>query len=544
MITKRKLLLIGVSIVALAPIAGQQGAKNGEWRYYGADAGNTKYSPLDQINESNVKNLQIAWRWKSVNFGRRPESNWQVTPLMVKGNLYFTAGLNRTAVAVNAVNGETLWTYRHEEGERGARAVRTQNRGLTYWTDGKTDEKILFVTPGYQLIALNVKTGIPISSFGKDGVVDLFEELDRPEVKPGQIGLTSPPVVVGNVIVVGAALAPGPAPPSKTNVPGYIRGYDIKTGRRIWTFRTIPQLGEFGNETWENESWKYTGNTGAWAPLAVDEELGYVYVPVEMPTGDHYGGHRLGDNLFGDSLVCLDAKTGKRIWHYQLLHHDVWDWDIPSPPILVDVTQNGRKIKAVAQPTKQAFLFVFDRVTGKPLWPIEERPVPPSDVPGERMSKTQPFPTKPAAFDRQGVSLDDLIDFTPEIKAEAVKIASRYKVGPLFTHIDAADAEWRGELAGWRGGSGDRHPLCIVTNESRVAVDCGGGSSAVRYGVCRSARNGRWWRRARRSGRCRARRSCGRRRRRRKGKSRHRSWWAAAGQTTMGAHHRHRSEYR
>ena len=415
-----------------AHLLAQQGATKGEWRYYGGDAGSTKYSPLDQINASNVKQLEIAWRWKSDNFGPRPDYNWEVTPLMIGGVLYITAGSRRDVVALDAATGETLWMYRLDEGERGDRAVRTQNRGLAYWSDGKNDARILLISPGFQLVALNAKTGIPIPSFGTNGIVELTAGLDRDLVKPGQIGSSSPAIVVRDVVVVGAALLGGTAPASKTNVPGYIRGFDVRTGKRIWTFRTIPSPGELGHETWEKDSWKYSGNTGAWAPLSADEELGYVYIPVEMPTGDFYGAARLGDNLFSDSLVCLDARTGKRIWHFQTVHHDIWDWDLSSPPILTDITVDGRKIKAVAQVTKQAFTFVFDRATGKPVWPIEERPVPQSDVPGERTAATQPFPTKPAPFDRQGTSENDLIDFTPQLKAEALKIASQYKLGPLY----------------------------------------------------------------------------------------------------------------
>ena len=415
-----------------AHLLAQQGATKGEWRYYGGDAGSTKYSPLDQINASNVKQLEIAWRWKSDNFGPRPDYNWEVTPLMIGGVLYITAGSRRDVVALDAATGETLWMYRLDEGERGDRAVRTQNRGLAYWSDGKNDARILLISPGFQLVALNAKTGIPIPSFGTNGIVELTAGLDRDLVKPGQIGSSSPAIVVRDVVVIGAALLGGTAPASKTNVPGYIRGFDVRTGKRIWTFRTIPSPGELGHETWEKDSWKYSGNTGAWAPLSADEELGYVYIPVEMPTGDFYGAARLGDNLFSDSLVCLDARTGKRIWHFQTVHHDIWDWDLSSPPILTDITVDGRKIKAVAQVTKQAFTFVFDRATGKPVWPIEERPVPQSDVPGERTAATQPFPTKPAPFDRQGTSENDLIDFTPQLKAEALKIASQYKLGPLY----------------------------------------------------------------------------------------------------------------
>ena len=308
-------LLLSVLLVSAA--FAQQGATNGEWRYYGGDAGSTKYSPLDQINAKNVKQLEIAWRWKAENFGPRPDFNWEVTPLMIGGVLYITAGSRRDVVAVDAATGETLWIYRMDEGERGDRAVRNQNRGLAYWSDGHEDRRILLITPGFHLVELNARTGLPMAGFGQNGVVELTEGLDRDVVKPGQIGSSSPAIVIRDVVVVGAALQAGSAPASKTNVPGYIRGYDVRTGKRIWTFRTIPHAGEAGNETWENDSWKYTGNTGAWAPLSGDEELGYVYVPVEMPTGDFYGGTRLGDNLFADSVLCLDARTGKRVWHFQ-----------------------------------------------------------------------------------------------------------------------------------------------------------------------------------------------------------------------------------
>lgn len=424
--------LLAVLLAAL-PTKAQQGAKDGEWRYYGGDSGTTKYSPLDQIDGGNVKELKVVWEWKAQNFGKRPDFNWEVTPLMVGGVLYFTVGTRRDAVAVDAATGETLWMYRLDEGARGQVVARTINRGLAYWSDGKGDDRILLISPGFQLIALNARDGRAIAGFGKSGVVDLTEGLDRAVVKPGQIGSSSPAIVVRDTVVVGAALQAGTAPPSKNNVPGYIRGFDVRTGKKLWTFKTIPQAGEFGNQTWEDESWKYTGNTGAWVPLSGDEELGYVYIPVEAPTGDFYGGNRHGDNLFSDSLVCLDARTGRRVWHYQLVHHDVWDWDIGAPPILTDLTVAGRKIKAVAQLTKQGFTFVFDRETGKPVWPIEERAVPQSTVPGEKTSPTQPFPTRPAPFDRQGTTLDDLIDFTPELKAEAVKLASMYLMGPLYT---------------------------------------------------------------------------------------------------------------
>jgi len=479
------LLLPACLLAAGIPATAQHGAQNGEWRYYGGDAGTTKYSPLDQINASNVKDLKIVWEWKSQNFGKRPDFNWEVTPLMAGGVLYFTAGTRRDAVAVDATTGETLWIYRLDEGARGQSVARVANRGLAYWTDGKGDERILLISPGYQLAELNAKTGLPIPGFGPNGTgrIDLTEGLDRTVVKPGQIGASSPAIVIRDTVVVGAALLAGTAPSSKENVPGYIRGFDVHTGKRLWTFRTIPRPGEFGNESWENDSWTYTGNTGAWPPLSADEELGYLYIPVEAPTSDFYGAHRPGNTLFSDSLVCLDARTGKRIWHYQLVHHDIWDWDIAAPPVLLDITVNGKKIKAVAQVTKQAFTYVFDRVTGQPVWPIEERPVPQSDVPGEKTSATQPFPTKPPPFDRQGTSVDDLIDFTPALRAEAIELANRYRMGPLFTPPIVADAGGKlGTLslphrlggANWPGGAADAETgilyVASYTNQDSLSL--------------------------------------------------------------------------
>jgi quinoprotein glucose dehydrogenase len=485
---RARLLVMSLLLLAGAgSLRAQQGATKGEWRSYGGDPGNTKYSPLGQIDAKNVKELEIVWRWKADNFGPTPDYNWEVTPLMIGGVLYFTAGSRRDVVAVNAATGETLWMYRLDEGERGDRAIRKQNRGLAWWTDGKDDARLLLITPGFQLVALDAKTGRPIPAFGKNGIVELTDGLDREVVKPGQIGSSSPAVVVGDVVVVGAALAAGTAPASKAHVPGYIRGFDVRTGKRIWTFKTIPRPGEFGNETWEQGSWTYSGNTAAWAPLAADEELGYVYVPVEAPTGDFYGGHRLGDNLFSDSLVCLDAKTGKRVWHFQLVHHDIWDWDVSSPPILADITVGGKRIKAVAQVSKQAFTYVFDRVTGTPVWPIEERPVPQSDVPGERTSPTQPFPTRPAAFDRQGITPDDLIDFTPELKAEAMRILGHYKTSTT-PYLPAIVPGTDGKLASlwlphhtgganWPGGAFDPETgilyVSSVTNPDAVVLQKG-----------------------------------------------------------------------
>lgn len=479
----KSLAMAALALAAATGVLAQTGARDGEWHYYGGDSGSTKYSPLDQINESNVKQLKIAWEWKARNFGRRPDFNWEVTPLMVKGVLYFTAGSRRDAVAVDAATGETLWMYRYDEGMRGNLAVRTQNRGLAYWTDGKDDERIILISPGFHLIALNAKTGLPVPTFGKDGIIDLTEGLDRPVVKPGVIGSSSPAIVVRDTIVVGAALEQGTAPTSKSNVPGYVRGFDVRTGERLWTFHTIPRPGEFGNDTWKNNSWEYTGNTGAWAPLSADQELGYVYIPVEAPTSDFYGGNRPGNTLFAESIVCLEARTGKRIWYYQLVHHGLWDYDTASPPILIDINVNGKKIKAVAQVTKQAFVYVFDRVTGKPVWPIEERPVPQSTAPGEQTSATQPIPTKPPPFDRQGVEDDDLIDFTPEIKEMARKIAAQYQMGPVYTPPVLLDQNGKRATltlpsntggANWEGGCADPETgmlyVSSVTNAVPLAI--------------------------------------------------------------------------
>ncbi|MDA1237033.1 MAG: PQQ-binding-like beta-propeller repeat protein, partial [Acidobacteria bacterium] len=455
-------LLLSVALTAL-PLIAQQGAQKGDWLFYGGDAGSTKYSPLDQIDAENAAELAIAWRWKADNFGPRPDYNWETTPLAVNGILYTTAGTRRDAVAIDGLTGETLWMFRFEEGERGARAVRPHNRGLTYWTDG-TDERILMISPGYQLIELDAKTGRIIEGFGEKGVVDLTKNLDRDVVEPGQIGSSSPAIVINDVVIMGAALQAGTAPRSMKNVPGYIRGYDVRSGKLLWTFHTIPRPGEFGNETWEDGSWEYTGNTTAWVPLTGDEELGYVYIPLEMPTGDYYGGHRPGDNLFADSLVCLDAKTGERIWHFQTVHHDVWDYDLASPPILADVTVDGRARKIVAQPAKTGFLWVFDRVSGEPIWPIEERPVEASQVPGEKTSPTQPFPTKPAPFEMQGSMDENLNDLTPELKAEALEIAKGYKQGPIYTPIIVRDTDGKTATlvvphvqggANWEGGALD-----------------------------------------------------------------------------------------
>jgi len=431
--------VIGLLTWMTLPVAGQAGARNGEWTTYGGDLANTRYAPLDQINAGNFDKLQVAWRFKTENLGPRPEYQFESTPLMARGVVYSVAGTRRAVVALDAATGEMLWVHREVEGPRGDSAPRQlSGRGLSYWTDGR-EERIIYVTPGYRLIALNAKTGAPIASFGKDGVVDLKLEDDQEmDLVNGEVGLHSAPVVAGDTVIIGAAHLSGSVPPKgKENEKGYIRGYDVKTGKRLWIFHTIPQRGEYGNDTWLNNSWTYSGNTGSWGQMSIDEQLGMVYVPVEMGTGDYYGGHRPGNNLFGESVVALDLKTGQRKWHYQLVHHGIWDFDIPCAPILADITVNGRTIKALAQPTKQAMLYMFDRTNGQPIFPIEERPVEKGDVPGEWYAPTQPVPLdshgKPFAYDWNGFQKDYIIDFTPQLRAEGEQIVSKYKIGPVFT---------------------------------------------------------------------------------------------------------------
>ena len=412
---------------------GQTGT-NGEWRYYAGDAGSTRYSSLDQIDATNVSDLEIAWRWTSANFGPQPESYMRVTPLYVDGVVYTTAGYRRAVVAIDAGTGETLWMYRLDEGDRGNSAPRRNSgRGVAYWSDGEAD-RIIVVTPAYFMVSLDATTGLPDPAFGTDGIVDLRDDLDREiDKEAAEIGSSTPAMVVGDVLIVGAALPQGGRPPTREMPPGHVRGFDARTGELLWTFHTIPQPGDEFHESWEEGSWEYTGNAAVWTAMSADLDLGYVYLPVEAGTGDYYGGHRPGDNLFSQSVVALDARTGERVWHFQTVHHGIWDYDPPAAPILLDLVVDGREIKAVAQVTKQNFTYVFDRVTGEPVWPIEERAVPQTDVPGERTSPTQPFPTLPVPFDRQGVTEDDLIDLTPELKAEALETASQMTLGPLFT---------------------------------------------------------------------------------------------------------------
>ena len=469
-------MLVVAALIAAAPpappalnlattLSAQTAPANSEWRTYGGSLWSHRYSPLDQISASNFNSLEVAWRFKTDNLGPRPEFNFQSTPLMVGGVLYSTAGSRRAVVALDAATGEMKWMHSIDEGKRGQEAPRQlSGRGLAYWSDGRSS-RIIYVTPGYQMVALDAQTGQRITAFGKGGIVDLKLEDDQ-EMDPitGDIGLHAAPIIAKDVVIIGAAHTEGSRPVSRRNDKGYVRGYDVRTGKRLWIFHTIPRPGEMGYDTWEQGSEEYTGNNGVWGQMSADEELGLVFLPTEMPTGDYYGGHRPGKNLFSDSLVALDLKTGKRKWHYQFIEHDIWDWDLPCAPIIADVTIDGRLRKIIAQPTKQGWLYVFDRVTGQPIWPFDERRVEASDVPMEKANPTQKFVVKPPAYERQGVAIDDLIDYTPELRAEAVKLVSRFKIGPIFT--PPVVSKFDGPLgtlmlpaatggANWQGGSFD-----------------------------------------------------------------------------------------
>jgi len=438
-----------------------------DWPTYGGNLSSHRYSPAAQITKDNFNKLEIAWQLNTDLFGPRPDTLYSATPLFVDRVLYTTAGTRRAALALNAATGEILWVHTENEGVRGQNAPRNgAGRGVSYWAsaDG-ADRRIIYVTPGYRMLALDAKTGVPLPSFGRNGVVDLKLEDDQDvDLDTAELGLNATPLIIGDVIVVGAAHCAGGSPRTMHNAKGYVRGYDVRTGKRLWIFHTIPRPGEFGYETWLEGGAEKNGNTGAWAQMSADPELGLVYVGVEMPTGDYYGGNRPGNTLFDESIVALDYKTGVRKWHYQTVHHGLWDYDPSCAPILFDMASNGRTVKALALPSKQAFLFVLNRENGEPIWPIEERPVPQSTVPGERTSPTQPFPTKPAPFDTQGVSENDLLDLTPALKAEAIEVAKRYQMGPLFTPPVLSRAEGPlatlqvpGDTGGanWPGGSFD-----------------------------------------------------------------------------------------
>ncbi len=466
----------------------------GEWRYWGADAYSTRYSPLDQIDASNFKDLKMAWQWSASPFGA--DEYYRTTPLYANGRLFTVATTRRIAAAIDPSSGETLWMYRLDEGIRWQKAPRQfAGRGLAYWSSG-ADERVILVTPGYHMASLDAKTGIPDPKFGKNGVVDLMDGLGLPLVplavddsgaliisdaaparraKPGetwdpvtktgadgtvgidpalgQIANSSPAILVGDVIVVANSSIHGYYPIRVRNIPGFVRGFDVRTGKQLWKFNLVPQPGEFGAETWTNGSKIGTegvGKNDAWATLSADPELGLVYIPVGMPLMDEYGGHRPGDNLFGNSIVALDAKTGQRKWHFQMVHHDIWDYDTPMAPNLMDVTVNGRPRKIIAQSTKQGWLYTFDRATGEPIWPIVETPVLQSDVPGEKTAATQPIPSKPAPYSQQGLVEADLIDYTPAIKDSALKLARRCRMGPYYIPPSLADGSGKeGKTCSW-----------------------------------------------------------------------------------------------
>ena len=465
-------------IVVPAVVAGQRGADGSEWRHYGGDSGSTKYSPLAEITPDNVGDLTVAWRWVSVDERldldalraqypalavANDTANVSInglkgTPLMVGDTLYLSTPLSQVA-AIDAVTGQTLWTYDPQSYAAGIpiMVLGFSNRGLAYWSDGER-ERIIWATGDARLYAVDARTGEPVIEFGDAGSVDLMRGIPRARRDPPPINysVTSPPVVCNDVIIVGSAVSDQPR--FKESPPGHVRGFDARTGELRWTFHTIPEPGEFGYDTWEDGAASYTGNANVWTMMSADPELGYAYLPVGNATNDHYGGHRPGTNLFANSLVCVECETGERVWHFQLVHHDLWDYDPPAAPNLVDIVVDGRPIQAVAQVTKHAFAFVFDRVTGEPVWPVDERPVPASTVPGEWTSPTQPFPTKPPPFDRQGVTEADLIDFTPALHTEAVGILRDYVYGPIFTPpsvIGTGPGDTRGtiELPGYTGGA-------------------------------------------------------------------------------------------
>lgn len=439
--------LLWVTGLALAATAAADapGTKDGQWHYLGGDSGHTRYSPANQINAENFADLEEAWVWDGASFQAQ---SGRSTPSYINGKLYTVAGPRRHVVAIDPANGETLWSYREPNTRRWEYSMRQDyGKGVGYASiDGR--DVIYIISPAFFLTALDAESGAPLEGFGKPvpiagfpktGVVDLLADLGH-EYEPyegitletGYITSSSPPIVVNGVVVVGNSAEQGYNQSRIENIPGDILGYDAKTGEFLWKFNVIPGPGEFGHETWENDAWKWTGDISSWAPLSADQERGIVYVPTNGATLDFYGGFRPGDNLFSTSLIALDVKTGKRVWHYQLVRHDIWNYDTPTAPILLDVTVNGKEVPIVVQATKQSFLYTFNRETGKPIWPIEDRPVPASKIPGEKLSETQPFPTRPAPFDIQGLTHDDLIDFTPELRQAAIDIVSEYEIGPLY----------------------------------------------------------------------------------------------------------------
>ena len=454
------LVALSCTLAFGAPAGAQErGNPYGEWRYWGADAGNTRYSPLTQIDASNFGDLEVAWIWRGDNFGPSVDFILRTTPIYAGGTLYGVAGRSRTAAAIDPATGETLWTFREPRTTRWERSSRqSHGKGVAYAEiDGRG--VIYLVTPAFFLHALEAETGqpvegfggpIPVEGFGEHGAVDMLADLGHPYDPesgiPAEIGYitnTSPPIVVNGVVVVGNSNLTGRLDPRRENVPGDVLAYDARTGEHLWKFNIIPQPGEFGHDTWENDAWEWSGNINTWPPLSADPENGIVYVTTDAPTNDYFGGHRPGDNLFGNSVVAIDVETGERVWHFQAIHHDIWDRDFPHPPQLIDVTVDGEEIPALVQSSKQAFIYAFNRVTGEPIWPIEERPVPQSRVPTEQSSPTQPFPTRPAPYEMHGLTEDDLADYTPEIRARALELVSEWEYGPslYLPPLHATNAE-------------------------------------------------------------------------------------------------------
>lgn len=519
-----RVIFFGAVLMCLAAVApwtvavdAQRGAQSGEWRSYGGDLGSTKYSPLDQITRENFSRLKTAWRWKLVDAfltKTTPDggewsaplpvvitqleketpnryraqnspiiSNFQATPLMVHGVLYFNTPLSE-GVAVDAHTGQTLWVYNPKSYEEGTTAmtVTWRERGVAYWTDG-AEERVFWGTGNGYLICVDAKTGYPCAGFGTKGRVDLYDGLPRANRRERDflnamlMSVQSPPIIVRNTVITGSSISDRRI--MKESVPGWVRAWDVRTGKHKWDFHTVPQAGEEGAETWLKDSWAYSGNANVWSMMSADEDLGYVYLPGTTATNDYYGGHRLGNNLFAESLICVDVETGKKVWHFQAVHHGLWDYDFPAAPNLLDITVNGRPIKAVAQVSKQGFIYTFDRATGRPVWPIEERAVPTeTNMVGEVPSPTQPFPTRPAAFEYQGVTIDDLADFTPEIRQMAVEAVKGFTLGPLFTPpMMAVEGQTKGTLtrptgngaANWSGAAVDPETGRLYVPSSSIA---------------------------------------------------------------------------
>jgi quinoprotein glucose dehydrogenase len=490
----------GLGLRGAPPDTGQAGrpagarlpsTARGDWPHYNGDVKGSRYAPLDQITAANFNKLEVAWRFKTDNLGPRPEYKLEGTPLVVNGVLYATGGTRRAVVALDAKTGELKWVHSLDEGRRAEVAPRKlSGRGLSYWTDGQGDERIYYYTIGYRLVALDAKTGQVVPSFGRGGMIDLKEgvvfgkggrQVQIP-LETGEVGVHSTPLIVNDIIIASSAMAEGLWYEYSTNAKGVIRAYDVRTGKLLWRWDTMPGPGEPGHETWEEGSWAWTGNVGAWTELSADPEAGLLYVPVETPTIDVYGGNRPGDNLYAESLVALDLKTGKKRWHFQFVHHPLWDYDISGWPLVMDVTVDGRPRKIVTNPTKQCFLYTFDRLTGEPIWPIVERPVPQSDVPGEKTAPTQPFPTRPPAICRNYIAPEDVIDFTPALRQQALENLKKFRwlQTPFVPYLIPNDQELGAVQIGntmggvnWPGSGFDPETGIVYTHVNNSSVGVG-----------------------------------------------------------------------